>query len=163
MKRFYSNVCSAKTALQQRPEVLYALSVYVALNVTVKMVHDLMSIVIAQCAIAWKFISHDSRTIGDIFAHDLIHQLSVALADDLGTNFSATLKHSENSSLGGVLTDSGHALTASLVHIPCFAADESFVSFDCSIRAAEFTALLILQSKANAVQHEPRGFLRDFD
>ena len=42
MKRFNSNVGSAKTALQETPEVLDALSVYLAANILLRVIDDLM-------------------------------------------------------------------------------------------------------------------------
>ena len=50
-----------------------------------------------------------------------------------------------------------HTLSAGLVHVPCLAADESLINLDLAVRpTAELAAsALVLQSKTDAMQHEP--------
>lgn len=63
MKRFYSNVGSAQTALQQAPEVLDALSMDLTANVFLNVVDRCMNVILSmQCVVGRKTVRVDGRT-----------------------------------------------------------------------------------------------------
>ena len=74
-------------------------------------------------------------------------------------NLAATFQHSHDRSFSRV---GGQILAPRVVHVACFPANKSLVDFDFAVRtAAEFSAILALQPKANPMEHEPSGFLSD--
>ena len=56
MKRLYRNVSSSEAALQQRPEILQPLRVYISLYVALKMVDYTVSKGVAQSVIPGELI-----------------------------------------------------------------------------------------------------------
>src|SRR5208337_1328916 len=73
-----------------------------------------------------------------------------------GPHASAALHHAHDYGLIFAASSGDDALTLRLVHVARFSADEALIDFDF---AREFAAMLSLLSKADAMQHEPRGFL----
>ena len=53
------------------------------------------------------------------------------------------------------------ASLAGLVHVSRFTADEGLIDFDFAAKRA--TRVVVLHGQPNAMEHEPRGFLRDAD
>src|ERR1700676_2212290 len=88
MEWLYRYVGSTKAALQERPEVLDAIGVYVALYVTLKMIHDVVGVAFRQSVIVDEFVSHDPSAGKNVFVDDLVHGLFLALvAENLSTHF----------------------------------------------------------------------------
>jgi hypothetical protein len=81
---------------------------------------------------------------------------------DLCANLSATFHKSDHHGFVVIYSSSEFGF-ACLVHVPSFAADECFVHFDFAVRAgAEFASEeIVLESEPKALQHEPRGLLRN--
>src|SRR5437879_14177 len=99
MKRLYSNVGSTKAALQERPEILYALHVNLPVNVLLKMVHELMIVFRFEIVIASELVSHNRRASLNKIAHGSMHGGMLAISDYSGFNLSAALKCADNYSL----------------------------------------------------------------
>src|SRR5579864_53339 len=105
MERFHGNVGSTKAALQQRPEVLYALNVYLSIHVLLKVIYDLMRVLGFQIVVASEFVSHDRGASLNEIAHCSVHSRIPAISDDSGSDLSAALKCSDD-----------HSLTATALH-----------------------------------------------
>ena len=75
MKRLYRDVSSAEAALQQRPEILQPLRVYVSLYVALKMVDYTVSKGVAQSVIPGEFICRNRSTGQNVLTHNLLHLL----------------------------------------------------------------------------------------
>src|SRR5216683_3507386 len=93
-----------------------------------------------------------------------LHGLLLAIRNDLGANAPAAFQDSHDDEL--VLR--GLSLTCNaprfyiLVHVPRFAADEGFISFDFATVSAYFLDECSgLHRLANPVQHEPSSLLSD--
>src|SRR5258708_20218227 len=155
MKRFHCNIGSRDAALQKRPEVLHAVSVYATINVLNRMVDDLMFVFAFQAAIAAKFISEESGSSFYVPLDDGVQGGFNAIRDNLSANAPAALQHSHDDDLvSRRLPLSGDAASLyALVHVSRFSADEGFVCLDF---ATEFRAeSFILHRKANPMQHVP--------
>src|ERR1700722_2056722 len=162
MKRFHSNVSSAKAALQQRPEVLNALSMYLSIHVLLKMVHKSMVVFRFEIVVSSKLISHNRRASLNKITHGSMHGGILAISDYPCFDFSTALKCADNYSLAvSALHSNAIAQTAAftLVHIACLAANISLINLHRPVRSTKFAASLVLQSKADAMQHEPCRFL----
>src|SRR5439155_6029109 len=156
MKRLYSNVGSTKAALQERPEILYALHVNLPVNVLLKMVHELMIVFRFEIVIGSELISHNRRSALNEVSHGSVHGRIFAISNHSGFDLSAALKCADNYSLAvSTLHSNAIAETAAfaLVHVAGFTADISFVNLNRPIRPAKFAARLILQTYAQALQH----------
>src|SRR5438132_8899409 len=149
MKRLNSNVGSTKAALQQRPEILYALHVNLSVNVLLKVVHELMIVFRFEIVVASELISHNRRAALNEVSHGSMHSGILAISDHSGFDLSAALKCADNYSLAvSTLHSNAIAETAAfaLVHVAGFTADISFVNLNRPIRPAKFAASLILQT-----------------
>src|SRR5438445_7965136 len=99
MERFYSNVGSAESTLQERPKILHALSVYLPVNVFLKMIDDFMVVIWREVNVARVFIGHDSGASLNKITHGSLHGGILAICDDTCFYFSAALQSSNNYSL----------------------------------------------------------------
>src|SRR5256885_15876077 len=99
MKRLYSNVGSTKAALQERPEVLYALHVNLSVNVLLKMVHELMIVFRVEIVVASELVGHNRRASLNEIAHGSMHGGILAISDYSGFDLPAALKCANNHSL----------------------------------------------------------------
>src|SRR5947208_4843328 len=162
MKRLYSNVGSTQAALQQRPEILYALHVNLSINVFLKMVHELMIVFRFQIVVTSELVSHNRRAALNEVSHGSMYGGILAISDDSRFDFPAALKCADNYSLAVSALHSDSVTESSafaLVHVSRFAADVSLINLNRPIRSAEFAASLVLQCLANPVQHEPSRLL----
>jgi len=102
MKRLYRDVSSAEAALQQRPEILQPLRVYVSLYVTLKMVDYTVNKGVAQSAIPRELICRNRGTGQNVLTYNLLHLLASTLPDDVSLNFSTAFQYSHDGGLGCV-------------------------------------------------------------
>jgi hypothetical protein len=61
MKWFNADVGPLQTALQQTPEVLHAVSVYIAFHVPFGMVHELVNIIFLKAGVGRQFVGEYLR------------------------------------------------------------------------------------------------------
>ncbi len=69
MKRLHANVGSRNTALEKRPEVLKAISVYAAIYILRGVIYHLMCIIRSQAFIGEKGIGVESRASSDVLVY----------------------------------------------------------------------------------------------
>src|ERR1700730_15848873 len=65
-KRLHAHIGALETPLQERPEILDAISMYVAFNVPLGMVHELMNVVFLKPGVGRQFISEYFGTRRDV-------------------------------------------------------------------------------------------------
>jgi CheY-like chemotaxis protein len=161
MKRFYSNVGSLESALQERPEILKAVGVYAAIHVCLGVVNDLVRILFAQAFVSAHLIGKESRASCDVRTDDRLQSVLLSICDDLSANATSALQDSHDDSLvAEALTHPGDsALVHALVHVPRFSADEGFIRLDFATKFA--SEVLILHCQADAMQHKPSRLLSD--
>src|SRR5208337_4442409 len=153
MKRLHANVGSRNPALEQRPEVLQAVSVYAAIYVLSRVVNDLMSVFTCQSFVGHEGIGIESRASSNVLAYFLLQYLAAAIRNHAGADLATTLQDSDHCGFVLPASAGNPALTFTNVHVPCFATDESLIDFDLAVQFG--TEELISHSKANPMQHEP--------
>lgn len=165
VERLNGNVSSAKSALQQRPEIFHALHMNLSVNVLLKVVHELMLVFRIQVVVTSELIRHNRRTGFNKITYRAMHSGILAITDDPRLDLSTTLKCSNHYSLSmSALHPNAIAKTAALalVHVSRLATDVSLINLDRSVRAAKLPAILpVLHPETNAMQHEPCRLLRD--
>src|SRR5271166_7195459 len=117
MKRFHTHVGSGQPALQQRPEVLHAVSVYAAIYILNRVVNDLMSITSFQSVIGNPFVTIERGASLHMLSDFGLNGFSLSIRHDLCANTSATLQHSEHNSLVCSASSSNALLALAEVHI----------------------------------------------
>jgi len=159
MVRFYRNVSTVYPALQQTPEILHAVRMYIAIHVGDGVINDLVNKFAGQAFIGLQCIAVQRRSRLNVFAHQRLQIFFLAAINDLGANLAAALHHSSNDGLTFRPASSLNLACFDVrVHVTGLAAYKRFVNLDF---AREFSTILALMCKANAMQHEPRGFLSD--
>src|SRR5580658_3046273 len=161
MKRFNTHVRTFDRAFQQRPEVLHPVRVNVAVNIAFRMIDYLVGIFVVQAIIREQFVSHYLGTLPDVLANE-VNQFALAPRGDVMYTDLASVPFEQSEY--DLFTPRAASMYLFLALVPmheaCRAADEGFVRFD---RARHLVDRSVVGSVANAVHHEPRGFLRDFE
>src|SRR5271157_768257 len=161
MKRFHTHVSTMQTALQQRPEVLKAVSVYATINVLNGVVYNLMQELVMQSLVSAHLVGIERGSSLDMLTNDRLQGFFLPICDDLSANLAATLQGSHDDSLvSETLTHASDAPSVNiLVHVPGLATDKSFVGFNFAAKLA--SEVFILHSEPDAMQHEPCSLLGD--
>src|SRR5579859_1353547 len=109
------------------------------------MVNDFMLVLTCKAVVAAVLIREECGTYFHVLFHNRVHGYAVTISNHLSANFSATLDHSHHDYLMvlGSLTRDFTCSNVS-VHVPRFAADESFVGFDFFAFATKFHSRTIL-------------------
>jgi hypothetical protein len=155
------NVCAIDSALQQAPEVFQSVRVYVLPDVFNRMVNDFVRVFFRQAVIGFQRIAIQRRSDFDVLAYQGLKLTLAALVDDLRADLAATLQNGSDDSLTfGPASPLDLARFNIAMHIARLAADEGLIHF---YLAAQLAAVLALMSEAHAVEHEPRGFLRNIE
>lgn len=158
VKRLHADVGAVQTALKQTPEVLHRVRVDIAVNVLDGVIDDRMAVVSFQPVVGQQFVTEDSRARFDVFADDRLKFSLRALLNMVNYDFSAAFDHAEYDLLTFGSASLNLLCSLGLVHIAGLTADERLIDFDF---ASERVKTPVLHGKADAVQHEPRGFLGD--
>lgn len=163
VERLHTDVGSLDGALQQRPEVLHAIGVNLAVNVFFGMVNDLVLILVTEQDVGAVSIRIDFRATLYILA-DFGDKVSATGAlHDLGPDAGVTiwpvpLQEAEHRGL----TDGAGLLVAPdpnallFVHVAGDATDESLVNLNNVVHLGKGFGL---HGKPDAVEHEPSGLL----
>ena len=158
MEWLNANVGSLDASLQERPVVFHSIGVNLPMHVSNGMVNDLVRVVPVKVIVGRQRISEESGPDSDMLSHLGLQGLLASIRNDGSADLTATLQNPYYGSLV-LATSPGDSLCAFVqVHIAGESADESFVHFDF---AADFPKRFILQSKPDAMQHEPCGLLSD--
>src|SRR5438105_122813 len=159
MERLNSNVGTTNAPLQQRPEVLKAVSMNLPINVLDRVIDYLVLVFILQSLITTKLIGIKSRASIDMLANHWLYGFPVPICDDLSAYESAPLQKSHDNSSVIVEHSTNATSLYALVHIACSAPNVSLIHFYPAFTAKFAAELVILQSESDAVQHEPCRFL----
>jgi len=162
MKWLDRNISSLQSALDQTPEVFHSVGVNLSVNVALGVVNDLvLEALLLESHVGHERIGVDRAASRDVGAYVGLQEMFLAIADDSGANLTTAFKNALNSSfvLGASMSNPKLALIG--VHVSGKATDESFVYFDFLAATAELYEVLFMQGEANAVHHEPCGFLSD--
>ena len=155
------DVGSLECPLQAGPKVLNRVRVNAASDVLNRVVHERMTVRIAQDAIGAQRVRIDRRTRLDVRADDRSERPRLVIGNDHRAHLGrfAALNHAEHRRLAerrAARFDS--AVTAHFVKV-ALAADEGFVRFDLA-REGRFEGL-VFHGQAQAVHHKPGRLLRD--
>jgi len=160
MERLNTYVGSFQSALQQRPEILNSVRVDIAVYVAFGVIDYLMNVIGIQPVVRTPRIAENVRAAFNEFAHDALKRRAarigdVAQADLLGLAIQQAHDH------GLAATSSASAsdlFLFVLVHESSSAADKRLVNLKIS---SGFYKCAVLHCLADAMEHEPRGFLSD--
>ncbi len=158
MKRFHAHVGSVNAALQEAPKVFESVGMDLPVNVSNRMVDDLMRVVALQSVIGKQFISVGRGACFDALFDFGVKSLFAAIINHKGLSFSATLQESDDGSLAFSTSSSDTAPAFTDVHVPRFATNEGLINLNLS---GHLSGQAVLQSKPDAVHHEPCGLLGD--
>src|SRR5271157_5968241 len=139
MERFHTHVSTMQAALEQRPEIFKAIGVYAAIYVLNRVIYDLMLELVMQSLVSTHLVSVERGACFDVLTNDRLQSFLLAICNDLGANFSATLQHPHDDGLvTKALTHTSDAPRMNVaVHIASFASDEGLVSFHFAAITAE--------------------------
>src|SRR5438128_6142726 len=160
MKRLHAHVGSRNATLQQRPKILKAVGMYAAIHVLSRMVHNLVRVVGCQSLIREQSVSVESRASLHMLANLCLQRTLAAIWNDSSANLFSALHDPHDCGFIFPASSGIPALPLAQVHVPRLPADEGFIYFYFAAIAAELASKeFILQSKADAMQHGPSGFL----
>src|SRR5580658_2658938 len=171
MKRFHSDVGSAKAALEQRPEILKAVSVYATLYVGFRVIHHVMYIQTSQFVIGDRIVAVQLRSKLNLIQNRSLQSLAFYIRDHGCTHLTLiAIKHSMHSSfsemfeslrVNGLAALGEQCCLAPLVHIAKRSADKGFIGFYFAAILAEVGSAerFVLHGQPNPVQHEPSRLL----
>jgi hypothetical protein len=158
VERFDADVRALKLSLDERPKVLHAVRVDVAVRVLDRVIDNLVFEVLVQAVVRQQFIGKNRGSRFHVFV-DLA--LKFGLAPILYVHYadiSASLQHAEHNLFILAASAADNASALRLMHVARFAADEGFVNLYFAIKLAAPLALLC---ESDAVEHKPSGFLSD--
>jgi|HubBroStandDraft_1064217.scaffolds.fasta_scaffold22605_3 hypothetical protein len=158
VERLYADIGSMQSALQQTPEVLHRVRVDVAVHVLNSVVDNGVLVVVLQPVVRLQGIAENSGPGFNAVLNDWLELFLGTGSDMSGDNITATLDHPKYNFF--ILAARAGNLLGPFVfmHVPRLAADKSLVYFDFPAQLVEGA---ILHGKADAVEHEPCGFLSD--
>lgn len=165
-KRLNGNVSTAKAALQQRPEVFQSVRMHAALDVLLRVVHNVMDEAIAQLVIAYCIIGVDGRTILNIVQNFILQSLALDVRNHSCADLSqVAVEHSLHDRLSSAHSALlNQTQLAALVHVLGQPADERFIGFHFRSRSAQLRGrpkCPVEQCRPKALQHKPCRFLRN--
>src|SRR5439155_26352601 len=150
MKRFHTHVGSRDAALQQRPEVLKAVSMHATVYILAGVVNHLMRVFSCETFIGLEGIGVERSAGSDMPAYFFLQHSFATAGNYTGANLSATFQDTNNRSLVFRASTSDTALALANVHLPSLRAVAGFVYFYFATATAQLTAeQLILHCKAN--------------
>ena len=162
MERFDANVGSLKPTLQERPEIFQSVCVNLPVHVPLRMVNHVVRVVADKSFVGLQPVAQESGHGSDVFSDFAVNQRLAPIINHLYSDFSAALQESHYGDFIVWPTAANDATAMHVrMHVPRFAADESFVHFDFPPVAAEFHGGFGLHGEADSVEHEPCGFLSD--
>lgn len=159
---FDADICALQLALEQTPKVFESVGVNLSVNVSFRVVDNLMLESLGlESLIGHERICVDRAPRFDVSANVSLQRVLFAIADYGGANFTATFQNAHDGGFVFGASLSNPALVFIGVHESGRATNESFVHFDRSTGAAKFQERAILHCKTNAMEHEPCRLLSD--
>lgn len=166
MIRLNSNVGTAKAALEQRPEILYAVRVYPPVDVSLCVINNVMDKVVTYLVVSHSIIGIDLGTILDVLEQDILQSLSLDVRNYCGANLSK-IAVKDALHYGFAAVESALLIQAQLaifVHVLCESANEGLICLQFRIRSAHLLSYAerpIVERRAQPLQHEPCRLLRN--
>ena len=120
-----------------------------------------MLVLTRQTFVGLKLVGVERGACIDMLAHVVLNGVLLAVWDHSSAYCTVTLKDGGYNRLAIATTAMDAARLNVLVHIAGLAADKGFVALDFTPKLP--AEVLILHSKANPMEHEPRGLLGDLD
>lgn len=160
MKRLNINVSPLDRAFQQAPEVFKSVRMDMALGVANRMVNDLVNIILVHADIGTKRVGMQFRALQHIFPNIALNLVITRRLKHLQLDprrFAACCALKKTLHSGLALPARNNVLLA-LVSEPISTADECLIRLNLT---SHFRNGLVLNSEANALQHEPSSFLGD--
>ena len=158
VERLDADIGAVQSALQEAPEVLHTIGVYVLIHVLDRVIDDGMFVFGLQSVVREQFVGEDRSASLDVLFNLRLQFFLSALLDVDRTDLTAALHHAHDDlfAFGTRTLDATCAYV--LMHVPRFAADEGFIDLDFS---AKLTGVLFLQRQPQPLEHEPARFLSD--
>lgn len=163
VKWFDAYVGSLESAFEKRPEILQSVCVDLPINVSHRMVNNL----VLESFVVESLIGHEIVGINrTALLHGAEHfWLQVMFAPSLNDGctyfFGLAVKNADNGNLAANSGASDKTATANGIHEACRTADEGFVYFYLVAPTAKLHQGLFLHGKPDTVKHEPCGLLGD--
>lgn len=156
VKRLNGYVSPIYPTLQETPEVLATVRVYLSIHIRFSMIDHLMHKIIAKPFVGLQRVTVEHGADFHVLIHEGLQFALAAIADNLRTDLATALQNGSDYSL--TFRPASYDLLGPLVsvHVPRFAADESLVYFDFT---TELVKTRFLHRKANAVKHKPSRLL----
>src|SRR6267154_2751471 len=162
VERLDVDVCSLDSALEQTPEVFQSVRMNLPINVSLRMVHNCMPIsVVIEPVIRCEVVRVDRAARLDVSADFRFQFMPLASMKRFSANFAATLKNANDSRLTFGPASQNNSASFIRVHEASSTADERLVYFHFSTGTAHLHCFLFMESKTNAVHHEPCRLLSD--
>lgn len=159
---FDTDIGAFQLTLKETPEVFESVGVNLSVNVSLRMVDNLvLESLSLESLIGHERIGVDRAPCFDVSADVGLQRVLLAIANYSGADLSATLQHSHDSGFVFGASFSNPALVFVGVHESGSTANESFVYFDFAPRPTHFKKGTILHGETNPMEHEPCGLLSD--
>src|SRR4051794_19493872 len=130
MKRLNRYVSALDSSLQQTPGVLKSVRVNVAINVGVCVVNYLVRVLI-EVIVGFQRVRMEFRSLCDVLSNLPMQMIFPACINNRSADLAClTIQQTEHNCLAHRSTSANHLLASPSVHVPRFAADESFVGLD---------------------------------
>src|SRR5207244_3647406 len=102
MKRFYRNISTFDAPFQKRPKVFDAVGMNAPANIGLGVVYKLMKVFAAQAGVSGIRIGHKFRSGFNVLSNFALNSCGLRIADNFGSHFAVTLKHSHDDNLAFV-------------------------------------------------------------
>ena len=159
-KRLDTYIRAFNGALQETPEVLHAVRVYVSFNVRLGMIDYVVSVVNSEAVISQVLIRHQVRSVPHVLMDFGLQNLFAPIRDDGSSHLTGfTFQQTEDYSLTKV-APTAHLIAPILVHEASLAADVRFVGLDF---ASHFVDGSVMHGVADTMIHEPSCLLGYLD
>lgn len=159
MERLNTHVCTFDRPLQKTPEILHAVRVYVAVNILLRVIDDLVFVFLVQAVIGQQLIGDNFGTLANFLADDLAQFALAPRSDVMDANLASVAFEQSEYDLFPAGAASMYLLFALvLVHETGQATDEGFISLDT---ARHFVDASSVHRITDAMSHKPRRLLRD--
>src|ERR1035437_71650 len=168
MKRLDSNVSTAQRSLEKRPEILHAIHMHPAFNVSLSLIDYIVNEApLHPVVIGDGVICVDGGAILHVLENLILQSLAGYVRHNRGTNLAEVpVKNSLHNRLACRGSRkaflSCEAQTARTVHVPNLPANKSFVRFQFATFAADLGLIegLLFHNFADSLEHEPCRRLR---
>src|SRR5688572_22322100 len=118
MKRLYRNISTVNAALQKTPKVFNSIRVNLPVNVSLRMVDNLVRVIIRKVIVRTKRVTVDRRTSFNVLSDFAVKRAALSVRDYHRSDLAVTLKQAHNSNLARSLVSSS-ARGGKLSYTPC--------------------------------------------